>query len=140
MGKVWSVSTIEENDARRQRIGLRLARQEGLTQGIEMGENQFAALAERLLAQGRLDDLQRATQDRGFRATLIKELVPPAQDKAPKQRASPRDNPPPKTPEERLLISRTAQARIPQSTLTLVQKSDHPHEVRLGKVCDDARL
>lgn len=80
MGKVWSVSTIEENEARRQRISLRLARQEGLTQGIEMGENQFAALAERLLAQGRLDDLQRATQDRGFRATLIKELEPPAQD------------------------------------------------------------
>lgn len=82
VGKVWSVSTIEENDARRHRIGLRLARKEGIEeglaqgieQGIEQGAAQFAALADELLDQGRLEDLKRAAHDKEFRDQLLREF------------------------------------------------------------------
>lgn len=78
VGKVWSVSTIEENDARRHRIGLRLARkegiEEGLAQGIEQGAAQFAALADQLIEQGRLEDLKRAAHDKEFRDRLLREF------------------------------------------------------------------
>lgn len=86
MNAVWSVSTIEENDARRHRIGLRLARkeglEEGLAQGIEQGieqgmeraEAQFASLIETLVDQRRFDDLKRAAEDKEFRAKLLHEL------------------------------------------------------------------
>ena len=78
VGKVWSVSTIEENDARRRRIELRMARaegrEEGVAEGAVQGEARFAALADRLLEAGRLDDLKRATADAAFRNMLFKEL------------------------------------------------------------------
>ncbi|MEB1813699.1 Rpn family recombination-promoting nuclease/putative transposase [Adlercreutzia mucosicola] len=82
VGKVWSVSTIEENDARRRRIELRMARTEGREEGLEegrglgavQGEARFAALADRLLEAGRLDDLKRASVDAAFRGALFKEL------------------------------------------------------------------
>ncbi len=76
VGKVWSVSTIEENDARRRRIGLRLARKEG----IEEGAARFAALTEQLLAEGRLDDLKRATQDKEFRDALLADFEGPSRE------------------------------------------------------------
>ncbi len=71
---VWSVSTIEENNARRHRIGLRLAREEG----VEEGAARFAALADQLLEQGRIDDLKRATHDKEFRDALLASLDEPS--------------------------------------------------------------
>lgn len=68
--RVFSISTIEENDARRRRIELRQARAEG----IEQGEQRFAALASTLIGLGRIDDLQRATNDQGIREDLFQEF------------------------------------------------------------------
>ncbi len=70
MDRVFSISTIEENDARRRRIELRQARAEG----IEQGEQRFAALASTLIGLGRIDDLQRATNDQGIREDLFQEF------------------------------------------------------------------
>ena len=72
--RVFSISTIEENDARRRRIELRQARAEGIEQGIEQGEQRFAALASTLIGLGRIDDLQRATNDYGAREELFQEF------------------------------------------------------------------
>ena len=72
--RVFSISTIEENDARRRRIELRQARAEGVEQGIEQGEQRFAALASTLIGLGRIDDLQRATSDLGAREDLFREF------------------------------------------------------------------
>ena len=74
MNRVFSISTIEENDARRRRIELRQARAEGVEQGIEQGEQRFAALASTLIGLGRIDDLQRATSDLGAREDLFREF------------------------------------------------------------------
>lgn len=69
--KVWSVSTIVENAARRERINGRIAceeareegRQEGRQEGREEGSARFAALASRLIEAGRVDDLAQAASD-----------------------------------------------------------------------------
>lgn len=78
MDRVFSISTIEENDARRRRIELRQARAEGVEQGteqgIEQGEQRFAALASTLIGLRRIDDLQRATSDLGAREDLFREF------------------------------------------------------------------
>lgn len=86
----YCVSTIEENDARRARILERLARKEGLEQGLEEGrerglaegraegakeaEARYSSLVERLLAAGRLDDLRMAASDDVRRAALFEEF------------------------------------------------------------------
>lgn len=76
--KVFSISTIEENDARRRRIEVRMARAEG----IEQGERRFASLARWLIECGRLDDLKRAASDAGYRDELLRQMeVQPAADR-----------------------------------------------------------
>ena len=70
VGKVWSVSTMEENDARRSRILQRQARAEGIAEG----EGRFAVLAGRLLSAGREEDLMRASAEPAYRERLFAEL------------------------------------------------------------------
>ena len=80
--KVWSVSTIVENAARRERINGRIAceeareegRQEGRQEGREEGSARFAALASRLIEDGRVDDLAQAASDPARRDELFREL------------------------------------------------------------------
>lgn len=80
--KVWSVSTIVENAARRERINGRIAceeareegRQEGRQEGREEGSARFAALASRLIEAGRVDDLAQAASDPARRDELFREL------------------------------------------------------------------
>ena len=80
--KVFSISTIEENDARRRRIELRMARAEGLEEGraegleegMEQGQRRFAALADWLIENGRVDDLKRAANDDAFCEELFREM------------------------------------------------------------------
>lgn len=82
MEKVFSISTIEENDARRRRIELRMARAEGLEEGraegleegMEQGQRRFAALADWLIENGRVDDLKRAANDDAFCEELFREM------------------------------------------------------------------
>lgn len=78
VGKVWSVSTMEENDARRSRILQRQARAEGIAEGeaigVAKGEGRFAALAGRLLSAGREEDLMRASAEPAYRERLFAEL------------------------------------------------------------------
>ena len=45
----------------------------GQMQGKEAGQNLFAALTAKLLADGRIDDLKRATEDMDFRMTVYEE-------------------------------------------------------------------
>lgn len=72
--KVFSISAIEENDARRRRIELRMARAEGLEEGMEQGQRRFAALADWLIENGRVDDLKRAANDDAFCEELFREM------------------------------------------------------------------
>ena len=80
--KVWSVSTIVENAARRERINGRIAceeareegRQEGRQEGLEEGSARFAALASRLIEAGRVDDLAQAASDPVRRDELFREF------------------------------------------------------------------
>lgn len=76
--KVWSVSTIVENAARRERINGRIAceeaREEGRQEGLEEGSARFAALASRLIEAGRVDDLAQAASDPVRRDELFREF------------------------------------------------------------------
>lgn len=72
--KVWSVSTIVENAARRERINGRIACEEAREEGREEGSAQFAALASHLIESGRVDDLARAASDPAFRDELFREF------------------------------------------------------------------
>ena len=81
--KVWSVSTIVENAARRERINGRIAceeareegRQEGRQEGLEEGSARFAALASRLhRGRPRDDDLAQAASDPVRRDELFREF------------------------------------------------------------------
>ena len=79
MDKVWSVSTIVENAARRERINGRIAceeaREEGRQEGREEGSARFAALAFlRLIEAGRVDDLAQAASGPARRDELFREL------------------------------------------------------------------
>lgn len=60
------------------RIQCRRAREEGIEigieQGIERGENRFGALAARLIAEGRSDEIVLAAEDREARERLFEEL------------------------------------------------------------------
>lgn len=73
--KVWSVSTIEENTIRRERIYARMACAEAREEGREEGVAQFAALASRLVELGRPDDVRRAAEDAPFREQLLREFA-----------------------------------------------------------------
>lgn len=73
--KVWSVSTIEENAIRRERIYARMACAEAREEGREEGAAQFAALASRLVELGRPDDVRRAAEDAPFREQLLREFA-----------------------------------------------------------------
>lgn len=76
--QVWSVSTIEEDDARTRRMEMRMvcakALEKGLERGLEQGEDRFAALADKLFEAGRVDDLRRASADSAYRECLFEEL------------------------------------------------------------------
>lgn len=48
-------------------------RVEGRIEGLEEGEQYFAALTEKLLADSRTDDLLKATRDKAFKEALYKE-------------------------------------------------------------------
>ncbi len=50
-------------------------RNAGKQEGIEEGENRFASLTAALLALKRLDDLNRAVSDEGFRSSLYREFA-----------------------------------------------------------------
>ena len=50
------------------------AKAEGIEQGIEQGEARLLALAQRLSAAGRLDDLLRAADDSAYRDALFEEF------------------------------------------------------------------
>lgn len=50
------------------------AKAEGIEQGIEQGEARLLALAQRLSAAGRLDDLLRAADDSAYRDALLEEF------------------------------------------------------------------
>lgn len=102
VSKVWSVSTIEENEARRNRIlrrqaeaegraeGLAEGRAEGLAEGLAEGraegrveglaegraegEERYNRLVEKLLASDRIDDLRKASEDQAYRNALFDEF------------------------------------------------------------------
>lgn len=78
MDKVWSVSTIVENAARREAHkrphSREEAREEGRQEGREEGSARFAALASRLIEAGRVDDLAQAASDPARRDELFREL------------------------------------------------------------------
>ncbi len=59
--------TVEQNTKAR----VRTAREEGLQQG----EARYALLVDKLIEQGRLDDLKRTAEDAAFRAALLREIV-----------------------------------------------------------------
>lgn len=94
VSKVWSVSTIEENEARRNRIlrrqaeaegraeGLAEGRTEGLAKGLAEGraegriegEDRYNNLAKKLLLSNRISDLKKATEDPTYRESLFAEF------------------------------------------------------------------
>ena len=53
--------------------GIEKGRQEGLEKGLEQGMDRMSVLTARLLKEKRLDDLQRATEDKGYCEQLLKE-------------------------------------------------------------------
>ena len=86
VSNVWSVSTIEENEARRNRIlrrqaeaegkaaGHAIGLAEGRAEGLVEGEGRYNALVAKLLSRGRLDDLEKATKDQSYRDALFAEF------------------------------------------------------------------
>jgi hypothetical protein len=55
---------------------LKEAEDKGIGLGIELGTDRVNSLNRILIAEGRLDDLTRATSDPAYQKELIKELVP----------------------------------------------------------------
>ncbi len=55
--------------------GKQEGREEGRKEGEKCGENRFASLTAALLALKRLDDLNRAVSDEGFRTSLYREFA-----------------------------------------------------------------
>ncbi len=53
--------------------GIKQGIQQGIQQGIKQGAQQMNELVRRLLADGRQDDLLRATADAGYRRKLLAE-------------------------------------------------------------------
>lgn len=46
---------------------------DGVNQGLELGEDNFAALSQKLLADLRIEDLQKAIENKEYRNKLYKE-------------------------------------------------------------------
>ncbi len=55
--------------------GLEEGREQGLEQGLEQGQALYAGLVDKLLAEGRLEDLKRSAEDAAFRNQLLEELL-----------------------------------------------------------------
>lgn len=55
--------------------GLEEGREQGLEQGLVQGQALYAGLVDKLLAEGRLDDLKRSAEDAAFRNQLLEELL-----------------------------------------------------------------
>lgn len=56
------------------RLGQEEGLKEGMKQGLEQGEERFAALTDKLLDEGRVEDLKRAANDPSFRDALFSEF------------------------------------------------------------------
>lgn len=57
----------------RDRENIELGREEGLELGREEGSENMAALIKVLIAENRIEDLRRASEDTGFRDKLLRE-------------------------------------------------------------------
>lgn len=55
--------------------GIQIGMQKGTQTGIQKGEDMFALLVKKLLDSGRMEDIKRVTEDRGYRQQLMKELA-----------------------------------------------------------------
>lgn len=70
--------TVEHSRRAREHGFLRVGREEGLKEGLELGakegQEEYAALVEALLAAGRLDDLKRSAEDPVFRQRLLDDI------------------------------------------------------------------
>ena len=55
--------------------GLEEGREQGLEQGLVQGQALYAGLVDKLLAEGRLEDLKRSAEDAAFRNQLLEELL-----------------------------------------------------------------
>ena len=64
----YMMLTIRDNEMREE------GREEGLAEGREEGEDYFAALIKKLYAAGRGDEVQKAAEDKAYRAELFKEF------------------------------------------------------------------
>ena len=62
-----------ENIERGKEAGRAEGRAEGLLQGMEKAEQAMSSLIQRLLAENRLNDLQRAVENKDYREALYKE-------------------------------------------------------------------
>ena len=59
-----------------QKLGLEQGKQLGLEQGQKLGQEQILFLTQKLLEEGRLEDLKKASSDEQYRTILLKELYP----------------------------------------------------------------
>lgn len=54
--------------------GIQKGMQKGIQKGIQQGESRYAALNERLIEQGRMEDLRKAAGSKRYRNQLYKEF------------------------------------------------------------------